>query len=140
MRRLIAWWVGLAGGLALLGCGDSADLKGYAEPKRVAERTEFYLNGLKKQLAKPDYDPVNDPAISVSAELITQSLPSAIQTKVTNESTKQEALAKCEQLKKVFAEKVRAPIDAEPRDLNAAGTGTDECLEIARQVTKLLGG
>jgi hypothetical protein len=131
----------MSGVIGLAGCGDDANLEDYSAPLRVIERTEFFLTGLKDQkLPSPGFDPPNDLALSYSGELIRVELPSALAGGVKDESRKQQVIAKCEQLKQLFAEQVDAPAQADPPQIDKAIAGVEKCLALVSEIKAVLGG
>ena len=131
----------LGAAVCLAGCGDDANLEDYSAPLRVVERTELYLTGLKdKKLPSPDFDGNNDLALSFSGELVRLTLPGAVAGGIKDASRKEQALAKCEQLKQVFDEQVDTPARADPPQVDKAIAGVEQCLEIVGQIKSVLGG
>ena len=131
----------LGAAVCLAGCGDDANLEDYSEPLRVVERTEFYLTGLKdKRLPLPDFDGNNDLALSFSGELVRLALPAAVGSGIKDASRKEQALAKCEQLKQVFTEQVDTPARVDPPQVDKAIAGVEQCLAIVAEVKDILGG
>ena len=131
----------LGAAVCLAGCGDDANLEDYSAPLRVVERTELYLTGLKdKRLPLPDFDGNNDLALSFSGELVRLTLPGAVGSGIKDASRKEQALAKCEQLKQVFDEQVDTPARADPPQVDKAIAGVEQCLEIVGQIKSVLGG
>lgn len=142
MKRqlLCVLWI-FGGAVCLAGCGDDADLEDYSAPLRVVERAELYLTGLKdKKLPSPNFDPPNDLALSYSGELIRVSLPMALADGISDASRKQKVLAKCEQLKQLFAEQVDASAHADPPQIDKAIAGVEQCLAIVAEIKAALGG
>lgn len=140
MRQLQRLCLVCIAGLLVPACGGQKEqLKGLSRPARLADDAEFYLQGLKKKLAKPDYTPVDEPAIGMSYDLVHRTLPGVVRTKVTDKAVRDPVLAKLEQLRKLFDEQVWQPVQDEPRDLAKASAGVDECLKLVRQIKQLLG-
>jgi len=66
--------------------------------------------------------------------------PSAPAAGVKDESRKQQAIAKCEQLKQLFAEQVDAPAHADPPQIDKAVAGVEQCLAIVAEIKAVLRG
>jgi len=128
-------------GACLVGCGDEADLKSYAEPLRVAERTALYLQGLRdKNLPRPDFVASRDITFSESRALIDITLPSAISTGVKDAALKTQLTGKVEELQLAFRDQVVSAVSGESIERDKAAAGCDHCLAIVDEIRKLLGG
>ncbi|HUW83949.1 MAG TPA: hypothetical protein VMZ31_14285 [Phycisphaerae bacterium] len=142
MARWLTVLLTIAGvGVCLAGCGDEANVKGYLEPLRVVERTEFYLKGLRDDnLPRPDFSAGRDITVSQCRLLIQTSLPTSINTDVKDASIRQQAISKVEQLQTVFEEEVWRAALASPVERDKAIAGCGQCLAIVDEIGKLLGG
>jgi len=139
------WLMGLLAtasvGVFFSGCGDQADLKSYAEPLRVAERTALYLEALRdKNLPRPDFVASRDTTFSESRALIDITLPSAIGTGVRDAELKTQLTGKVEELQRVFQDQVVSAVTGGSVERDKASAGCDQCLAIVEEIRKLLGG
>ena len=141
MTRWLPWLcVGLAFGMALVGCKKSEEQIIASRPLKRVQQLEGALVALQNHLGEPNYGRANDPAISAAEQALTVYLPIFINEGVPDESLKQEALAKLEELNKVFTDKVLGPVDGKPQDLAKGAEGVDECLLLVAELEDLLGG
>jgi len=130
-------------GVLLSGCGGDADrgsMKSYSEPTKVVERVEFYLNKLKEVMADDNYNGFREPVLSGAKPQIEQTLPYALKSQVDDAALQESAVAKSEELTKVFTEEVWDPATADPVELAKAREGVQKCLDITAEIKTMLGG
>jgi len=132
--------VGLAFGMALVGCKKSEEQIVASRPVKEVGKLEGALVALQDHLGQPNYSRANDPAISAAEQAIAVYLPIYIKEGVPDESLKQELLVKVAELNKVFTDKVLGSVDGKPQDLAKGVEGVDECLSLLTDLKDLLGG